>query len=358
MKPKKIKKTMFKNNFLPFIRVKGNNYEIGKQTGHNFKNQIARAFSESKKFKALKELDENKPERIDRAELLAKEYFPLYMNEIKGIADGSNLDYRNVLIANFSQFPSKDDTEENCSTVIFKRKNDIILAHNEDCESVMGKYSYLLIVELENGTNFFAHSYPGCIPGVSFGFNSHGITYTTNSLPNPVNKIGLPRILFGRFVLEAKTIEEAIQRAQQLSPRSGGVSYNLISRKEKRSVNLETTADEAFLTEIKDKYFHTNHYISERFKDISFPIFKNSHTRYRRGKKLLDKVEKTEKGALQILSDKQVFCNSVKTPSEYLLDTSCTSLFKISDTIKLSIYPHIREKDDFITFSLNDLKSK
>jgi len=347
---------MDKNELFPIFNVKGNNYDIGKQVGRYFKQRILKALNECAQFKDLKKLDEERPERINRVEVLAKKHFPQFINEIQGISDGSGVEYRDILIANFRHVPPKDDVENNCSTLIIKSKDDTILAHNEDFESIMGKSSYFSIMELENGTKIFAHSYPGCIPGISFGFNSHGIIITTNSLPNPINRIGLSRILFGRAMLESKTLNEAVQKAQSLSPRSGGVSYNIVSMKEKSTINLETTADDACLTEIADKYFHTNHHISEKFKDIPYPKFGNSMTRYRKGIELMPKLEKTEESALKLLSDKYIFFNSIKDPETgYKYDTIYTAIFNVTATINLRLYPHEREKNEYMSVSLRDI---
>ena len=349
---------MTESNFLPFIWVRGTNYEIGKQIGAHFQKRITQAFEECKEVNNLVEFDKKHPERLDKVESLAKKRFPHYMDEIKGISEGSGLDYRQILVANFRHVPFKDDTLESCSTIIFKNDAKIILTHNEDYESIMGKYSYLTAVELNNGTRFFAHSYPGCISGNSFGFNSHGIVFTANSLPNPVRRIGLSRILFGRCLLEAKSIEEAIESAQLYSPRSGGASYNIVSLQENKVVNLETTADDSCLTEITDKYFHTNHYISEKFKNIPYPKYGNSKTRYRRGIKLLLNLEKTASNTLEVLSDKYIAFNAVKDPdSGYVYNTICRVLFEISNTINVKLYPPDRGKDDYLSFSLNDLIS-
>ncbi len=347
---------MKNQNIFPCVRVNGTHFETGFKIGQHFKERIQRAFQECKALNDLQKLDQEKPERIDKVESLAKKHFPQYMDEIIGVAEGSCVDYRAILVANFRHVPPKDDRIENCSTVIFKRQNDIILAHNEDFESISGKYSYLVMVELENGTSFFAHAYPGCIPGISFGFNSHGIVVTTNSLPNPIKRIGLTRIFFGRSILEAKTLHDAINRAQSLTPRSGGASYNIASMREKKIINLETTAEESCLTEISDVYMHTNHYISEKFNQIPQPKFGDSKVRYRRGMSLLPDTKRTGKGALSILSDKYMFFNALKGPSGYLLDTICTAIFNVSTTINLKLHPHDREKKEYMQFSLNDLE--
>ncbi|MFX0092588.1 MAG: C45 family autoproteolytic acyltransferase/hydrolase [Candidatus Hodarchaeota archaeon] len=345
---------MLKADFLPVFRISGSNYDIGLNIGRKFKERIHRAFKESKRIKNLRIRDNLKPDWLNRVEQRAKNHFPHLMDEISGIADGAGLEYRDVLAVNFQHaIPPFED----CSTVIFKGSEKILHVHNEDHYTDLGNNAYLLIVEMDNGTTFFAHAYAGCIPGTSFGFNSHGIVMSCNALPDPVRENGLPRILFGRSILEAKNLDDALKRALSFIPRSGGVSYNLTSMNEKRVINLETTADEGCITEIQNNYFRTNHYISDKFKDRSIPEESNSLDRYMRGLELISGVEKTGEGALQILSEDIIFFTSFRLSSGEELRTLCTALFEVDNSINLRLYPGKQEKKEFMKFSLSDLES-
>jgi len=351
----KLLKIEEENNSFPILRVNGNYFEIGLKIGQKFKERIKNVLQESMQFREFKENDEKHPERLNNVESLAKKYFPNYMQEIKGISEGSNLEYRDILLLNFKKVPPTNHPTENCSTIIFKNPEKIILAHNEDYERTTGSYSYLLFVKLENGTKFFSHSYPGRLPGSSFGFNSHGIVYSMNSMTNPVDKIGFSCYLIGRSVLEANDIDDAIHVLTMHSPRFGGSSYNIASLKEKRAINIELTTDDAYITEITDRYFHTNHHVSEKFKEFPIPKLSTSVSRYNRGSKLMPHVKKSEEEAINILRDKYVFVNSLKGTDGNYTDTICSVIFNISKTITLSIYPHDLEKNRIQKFSQKDL---
>ncbi|MFW9991664.1 MAG: C45 family autoproteolytic acyltransferase/hydrolase [Candidatus Odinarchaeota archaeon] len=350
--------------FFPLLEVSGTHYEIGTQIGRKFKEKIHKGFTESRGVKQLLEWDRLKPERLDKVEQLGKKYFPRYMDEITGIADGSGMDYRKVLAVNFMHVPfveRKDKVstldemaEENCSTAIFRFPDHKMVCHNEDLDPVLGKYSYFLHYKLADGSSFLAFAYCGCIPGLSFGFNSYGIVKTCNSLSDPYKKMGIPRILFGRSILEAKSLSEAVTRTQQHSPRSGGASYNLVSLHDDQAVNVETTSISAAITPITGRYFRTNHYISDRLKkhlppdDYGFTV-----ERYVAGLELLPRVEKSEQGILKILLDPRVFIDPEKTKGR--LATVCTAIFKISKTIDLRVYLPGTENEEYQRFSSDNL---
>ncbi len=345
---------MKNNAFLPAFRVEGTNYEIGLEIGRKFKDRIKRAFTQSVIYKYLIEIDRLKPEWFDDLHEHAKKHFSQYLAEISGIADGADLDYRDIAIINFrGSLP-----EKGCSTVILKKQDKIILAHNEDHETVLGELAYLLIVELQDGPSFLAYTYPGCMPGYSFSFNSHGIIMSANAMPDPDNQIGVPRHLLDRSMLEANNIEDALKRIL-MPQRSGAFSYNLVSMKDKRIINLEITSKKHHVTEIQDKYFHTNHFISDELKGILIPLG-TTQSRYQRGVDLISyTTQKSAKEALKILSDDKIFLprqKRVRTQyGNYYGGTLCTALFEITEDIILHLYPPSKQKEKFIQFSLSNI---
>ena len=144
------------NNFLPFLKVSGTNYEIGYKIGKQFKNLIKMAFEKSIIFKELINRDKEEPEWFNKLLNHANKSYPHYIEEISGIAEGSGLKFRKVAIANFRHsFPPMPQYA--CSTLIFNNDGKIILAHNEDHEYIFKETSYLLKVELENGATIICH---------------------------------------------------------------------------------------------------------------------------------------------------------------------------------------------------------
>ncbi len=345
---------MTPNSFLPIFRIKGDNYEIGFEVGSNFKERIQQAFSKSALYNHLKEQDRLNPEWFNQLHEIAEKHYPQYLAEISGIADGADLTYRDVAIINFrGSFKAE---RVGCSTIIFNNQENIIVAHNEDHEAILGELAYLLMVKLNNGTSFIAYTYPGCLPGFSFSFNSHGLVQTANAMPDPVAKIGIPRHLLDRYMVEAPTIDDALQRAQ-INPRSGGFSYNIASMYEKKVVNIETTSEEAYITEISDRYVHTNHYISDKLKHIQIPVG-STEERYNRGQELLINADKSSNESLNILTDNKIYLPLRESTGLYgtmLGGTLCTAIFELENDIKLWIYQPSKGITASIQLSMHDL---
>ncbi|MEE9119035.1 MAG: C45 family peptidase [Calditrichia bacterium] len=350
---------MGSESFLPVIRVSGSNYDIGFQIGKNFRHRINSVFTSSTILRLNKTRDQKNPGWLDKLYEQSNEKFPQYIQEIKGIADGAGIDFRDALIHNFRHCLS---SVGGCATIVFKSPQKIILGHNEDYEPAIAENSYITIAQLENDTKFLALTNAGSIPGNAWAFNSHGLVFALDSLPPLPNQnpnLGFPRILLDRYILEAQTLEEAILRAQMYSPRSGTMSYTIISMKEFRGINIETTATETSLTEIADIFYHVNHYTSETFENLYANIpAGTSRPRHERGKELLKVVSSSKEGIIKILSDEILHFDNRMDEVEGFLTTFCTPIFEISaNSINLQVYPHDFSESEKKVFSLDSLHS-
>jgi hypothetical protein len=333
---------------LEILRVSGSNYEMGSKIGNHFKAKISDFIKSSESFnEARKIMDTSKYEKVLE---LANRRFPQYMDEIRGISEGSGVDYEDLVLLNFKyEIPRLF-----CSTIISKLGDDIILGHNEDGERVNEENAFLLIANPLGGSPFFAYCYPGMIPGNAFSFNSHGVVMTGNYMPTPDPRIGVPRHLIDRFMLEAATIDAALERAL-LPQRASGFSYNIVSLREKRAINLETTSQRYHVSEVNDRFFHTNHYVSAGLGDIGQTIKASSRVRYGQGVEMMTKLgEVTEKNILEILF------STANTPYSIYASggpgsswTLCTAIFEVSDDVILKICARKERNCDPITFSSN-----
>ncbi len=353
---------MSENIPFPILHVGGTHYEIGFQVGRQFKKLIRKAMLRSPFYIGLKLMDSMKPKWFNELQSYAEKFYPQYVDEMRGIADGAKLKYRDVAIVNFRHSIKLEIPKTECSTLVFKEDDKIILGHNEDHEQTIRDYSYILIAKYDKGPSIFTYCYPGCVPGNSVSFSTHGIVMTGNALQDPELKTGLPKGLLDHAMVEAKTIDEAVKICQT-SGRSGGYSYNLASQHEQKAVNLETTSTRSGISVVNDKYYRTNHYISSDLDDIYTDNKTNyrSIERYKRGIELLPNAEKTTKGAIEILSDDKVFVAMSKMTDSPLGDvyggTHFTSVFEISKKdIKLQFFPSIKNTENFIELTLKDLK--
>jgi len=331
---------------LEILQVSGSNYEIGSEIGSHFKAKISNFIKSSESFNEAREvIDDSKYKKVLE---IANRHFPPYMDEIRGISDGSGVDYEDLVLLNFKY----EIPRIFCSTITSKVGDKIVLGHNEDGERVNEENAFLLIAKPLAGTTFFAYCYPGMIPGNAFSFNSHGLVMTGNYMPTPDPRIGVPRHLIDRSMLEAASIDGALERALQ-PERASGFSYNLISLKERRAVNLETTSQRYHVSEISDRFFHTNHYVSTGLGGIGQRIGASSNIRYGQGVKMMSElVEASEKNILEIL-----FSTANEPYSIYASGgpgcswTLCTAIFRVKDDVLLTIYARKERNCEPVTFS-------
>ena len=286
----------------PELRVGPPGHQSGLLLGRAFQERIRRALEKSKLVRRRVELDRKEPGVLDSVTAKAEGAFPDYLAELRGVSEGAEVDLRRLLALNFMHLPYR----ESCSTIVLRRDDrppSFILGHNEDHDPDIGRDAYLVTYDLGGGRWMTAHCHAGMVPGISFACNSHGLAVACNSLPDPTGALGMPRTLVGRSVMESSTVDEACRRAAEHAPRSGGVSYNVLSAAEGRAVNIETTADALAITEIGDRYYRTNHYISTELGHLPKPPPEStSESRYAAGIDLATTAEPTIDGAWSVLS--------------------------------------------------------
>jgi hypothetical protein len=186
---------------IPLYRVKGTHYEcahaIGMLTREAIRHRIADDLAYLSSLFAFIQTDYgHKLHRgfIETVCLL----FPWYWDEIRGLADGSEIPLEQLLVLNFlnetrtayrlleekKKFLEKDQQLENetgekgCTTVLINRKdtNTFSLLHNEDQSTALYNCGYLVEADIQSSKydndkrespneKFIAYCYAGAIPG-------------------------------------------------------------------------------------------------------------------------------------------------------------------------------------------------
>lgn len=338
----------------PVLHVHGTNYEMGFSIGKTFKSRINHALDTYDQLHLDVKKDKSNPQFLDSLLQNANKHLPQYIDEIRGMADGAEVDFRLMLVHNLRHsFRSAN----NCSTAIFKTADQILLGHNEDNLRSLGMNSYIIIAHLENEGHYLAFTNAGSINGNAWGFNSHGIAMTGNSMPNFSPNDSFPRILIDRNLLEATSIQDVIRRISKIPQRAGVFSYNIASLHEHRVINIETIADDISITEISDRYFHTNHYISPKFKHISQNVSGSSLTRFIAGQEEIQKVKGTAEDVKAILFHEDVHVEEKLNVSGDTGLTLCTPIFVLtSNQIQLSLYSNKDQRHPIFQISSHELE--
>lgn len=344
---------------IPLYRVQGTHYQcaqqIGSLTREAIRHRIADDFAYLSPLFAFVQSDYGLKLHRDFIEAIRK-YYPWYWDEIRGLADGSEIPIEQLLVLNFlnetrtayrlleekkkDQEPENETGEKGCTTVLINRTDTktLSLLHNEDHSSSLFMTGYLVEADIQSSPyennqrqspdeKFIAYCYAGAIPGNAFGVNVHGFACSLNGLyPNFIAHGRLPRQIVNRALLSAKN-EDDLDNILYSSPVAYGFSVNggfftqpnhLFNYELGPNLKLE---NENYLSkcwivakeniqdiqadfEVMKNYFvHYNHY--ERLADVIVQqkALESTYSRWQRGQELGE--ISTIQDAICLLGDNQ-----------------------------------------------------
>eukprot|EP01059_Diplonema_ambulator_P009291 TRINITY_DN19129_c0_g1_i1.p1 TRINITY_DN19129_c0_g1~~TRINITY_DN19129_c0_g1_i1.p1 ORF type:complete len:391 (+),score=104.16 TRINITY_DN19129_c0_g1_i1:32-1174(+) len=196
--------------------------------------------------------------------------YPEYVEELKGIAEGSQMPFESVFMMNLIQefelyAPQNASraTTDQCSDYIVRNGDHVFVVHNEDSGGSDLEHTFIANVSFTT-TKWVALVYMGDLPTGAFGYNSGNVAFTLNKVPPSEGYMGgFGRGFVSRELLTATTYDKAFEIVTG-RPMIAGHNYQLMDIKSKRTVDIET-----YHTEYKQKevaagdppHFHANTYI-------------------------------------------------------------------------------------------------
>ncbi|XP_078001144.1 beta-alanyl-dopamine/carcinine hydrolase-like [Glandiceps talaboti] len=210
---------------VPMIFVRGTNREVGHQIGQTFKSRI----QDTVDLQLLRAHDTPKGRAMYNAYLnTCKAVYPHYIEELQGIADGAEVPFEYLffscigseITALSGDHPFKDSLEKNhegCTDLILTSDEQAIIAHSEDVTPDITN-GYIIQAHILPSTSnpreekFTAFSYPGTLPGNTFGINAHGLIFTGNMIfqKGITSHNSIPRRFITRAFLSAQSLEDVI----------------------------------------------------------------------------------------------------------------------------------------------------
>lgn len=239
-------------------------YDLGIKRGELFGN-VARTTLQKRK----QETSWLKKVLLSKESLtVTDQYFPKLIEELKGYAKASNIDF-----AEFWTMSLEDDLDyldsNKCTTVV--TNNGMLISHNEDWDE-QAEDAICILQKTLHGITTLELFYYNTLGGASCCINSYGYVMTINTLAHTDRQIGVPRNVIARWLSETKNIEEDFEKLKTI-PRSLG--YNHIFANTKSNVwDLECSAKNQILTRPSLPYVHTNHFLEEDMK----PFEQNDNT--------------------------------------------------------------------------------
>jgi isopenicillin-N N-acyltransferase-like protein len=259
----------------PLIRVSGNHREIGRQIGEACREQVRHGIQNA--YALLESAYEDlqltwEGARIQSRKYLpfAQERYPKYVEEMQGIAEGADVPFDDIVVANAIEAVTMDALHlSKCTSLAVNDAHTsdghVLVGHNEDWVPEDEKDVYIIHASPVDEPPFLAMTYGGLLPNI--GFNAYGIAQCCDSVYPNDSRIGIPRVVVSRAVLSASTPGEAI-RHTLVSHRAAGYNH-LLAHESGELYNVEVSArrfailygEEGFLA-------HTNYYLDYDMRAI------------------------------------------------------------------------------------------
>lgn len=245
----------------PIVKASGSNYEVGFTIGKASRAGTMQVLDNSKKiFKNdyQRRLAESRPFQEQTLK-----YFPQYMDELRGMADGAQVVFDDLFLSNNREVADFDPfilDPNHCTIIAVPRGNSYLLGHNEDWDASSLPLLYLIDATI-NGTKIFGLNYANNILGDAVSVNGYGLVQAVNELFHQDEQLGVPKNFIARAILDCRTLEEA-EKIMKNIPRAAGFNHVLVQGQ--RLWNIESSAKEYVIEKVEnEKYVHTNHYITE-----------------------------------------------------------------------------------------------
>ncbi len=334
---------------IPLFEISGTPYAMGFELGAKARRFIRAGLAFNKKhWRAMNHFSWAQSEKLLRHSCaLAGRLIPKTYDELRGMADGSGTTVNDLFVLNSGEvltaFQKQKKQRTHCTSILLRRGNHILHAHNEDWMAADKKWIYLIRAKPAGEPSFLAFTYGAW--GINYGVNSAGLAYTADSqTATDTRRTGLSQTLVGREILRSHSIREATRRVLAL-PRADGHSY-VVSSATGEGIVLETTPTAHAEIKVQPTGFlvHTNVYQTPQTARFEHSSRANSRFRLYRVHELLDgKKIITERDIVRALSDHKNYpesiCNHAATINGKPADDETIASLVI-DPIKQSITLH------------------
>lgn len=322
------------------LTLTGTPYQIGYQLGLQGKSIFASYIKNSHHFSKL--LPWRDSDWLANAEKQIQQNFPRIYQELQGVADGCEQDFKNILLWN-CRGDLLPTGPEGCTSIAVKKGDRAIVAHNEDGDPNLRGHCFLVDAKLDNGVRVFSFAYPGSIVGHTLCANSHGLVYTVNNIRLIDQGTGIPRMIISRALLESESCAAfiALLESQQ---RAGGFHYTVADKHSRQPYSVEAPFQGVSLEKVNSVAVHANHLVHRQQSQISQIITRSSQCRQSRMEALAchyaDSID--EQKCFEILQDIEadalpIFRTEADDPDQE--NTLATGVFTLSATgVEVTVY--------------------
>lgn len=265
---------------IKFLHLKGTDYEMGYTLGVHFKTSINSRIDKFKKMLEDKEISSY----VSSIEKKIKDNYPSCLDEIYGRADGAGVDRKEMLLMFFLELIKK---KAGCTTVSYKRNDEIGFAHNED--DVGYTEDDAAVVKYDYGTDWaVGYVLYDRLLGTTAGYNSKGIVHSSNYIfPDEQCEDNVSRFVLCKYLVRMGSIEE-IENFLKNNSVYSPFSFNVFDLNTNEVVNFEKDINSLYRKDIDGKFARSNHFIQKESKLLT--ASENTKYRYQRSNELIEKI--------------------------------------------------------------------
>lgn len=297
------------------VEVSGTHREMGQQIGEARREQVQHSIENARVL--IEQSYDTLELTWDGAQVQGRKYlpfaeerYPQYVDEWRGIAEGANVSFDELVTLNAMEAVTMDALHlTRCTSFAVNEERTadghVLAAHNEDWVPDDENDVYVVLAKPKKEPPFLAMTYGGLLPNV--GFNAYGIAQLIDSVYPNDSRIGIPRLIVGRAILASKRLSGAIGRA--LTPHRAAGYNHLIAHESGELYSVEASALKFEILHGSDGYMvHTNHYLSQSMKEIEDEPEEliSSRVRYFRANRLLRQNSKHTIKTLQAIQKDHV----------------------------------------------------
>lgn len=270
---------------MQYFKVSGTHYEMGLAHGKQYREAIRKSFETHCKFDAAQEMLDAICADIEKK---LEAGMPYAAEELRGMAEGSGLTYRQAIYLNnweeIAHILTRVDPQA-CSSIIFKHTEmGNIIGKNTDIEEEQLKDYFILETIPENGNHCLMLAKVGTLK-CEAGMNDKGLCVGVNSSVQFADETGMAeRMTVMRYLLEkCETAEEAAEFLKSHPFYRLGLNMAIIDEGGRCLIAECGNTDMDTIPVEKNTGFTTNHYTTEKMKPLyDEAIFyrDGSHKRY------------------------------------------------------------------------------
>ena len=293
------------------LSADGDAYSIGRALGEAAATALRDVVPAIGRFQALAS-EWSGMDRVRALEAVARAAWPRYVRELEGIADGAGVPFDTVFLWNCrGDLPAAGDQSRDaeteaagCTTLMIPPRgaNPGIIAHNEDDAPELRGHCHVVDVRPDDAPGFVSFYTPGLLPGHTFAVNRAGLVQAIDNVRPDDRRIGVPRHLVCRAVLDCEGLDDALARIRGTG-RASGFHHALGCAGDRRLLSVEAPASGCAVVEANAPRVHANHLLDARFAHLPQGIAPSSRSRQTRAEMLIEGGALDTGGPLCVLGD-------------------------------------------------------